>query len=358
MTWSAPTGGAGTTLRDHGFHPLRVGRVVRETPDACSFVLDVPDELAAAFAYEAGQFCNLRVAIAGAPQVRCYSMSSSPAVDTNMQVTVKRVPGGLVSNWLVDHVEAGDVVEVSPPSGFFQLTPVDGELVAYAAGSGVTPVFSLVKTSLATTGRPVRLLYANRDRDSVIFAAELDALAERHPDRLSVTYRFDDEHGLVDVAAVAAFLGASAGAEHYICGPAPFMEVVEEALLSSGADPATVHIERFTPAELPPPSPPASDDEGASIATRVTVELDGRRESTDHHPGTTILQTARELGMSPPFSCESGSCATCMARLVEGSVRMHVNNALTPEEVDEGWVLTCQSVPTTPSVHVVYGFGD
>ena len=354
----------GSALRDHGFHPLRVARVVRETADAVSLVFDVPGELATTYAYEPGQFCNLRVEVGGEACVRCYSMSSAPAVDTDLQVTVKRVPGGAVSTWLVEQVAEGDVVEVSPPTGFFQLTPGDGDLVAFAAGSGITPVFSLVKAALATTGRRVRLLYANRDRNSVIFGAELDALAARHPERLSVTHRFDDEQGFADSAAVSAFLGGGGdagdgtgeAAEHYLCGPAPFMDVVEQALLAAGTDAGTIHIERFTPAELP--APPGADEPAAPGAgvTRVTIELDGRTDSTDHHPGTTILQTARQMGMAPPFSCESGSCATCMARLVGGSVSMFVNNALTPDEVEEGWVLTCQSVPTSPTVHVVYGY--
>lgn len=346
-----PMVGAPGTLRDHGFHRLRVERIVPETADACTVVLDVPEELRALFAYEAGQFCNLRVEVEGESHVRCYSMSSAPEVDDRLAVTVKRVPDGVVSNWICDHLAVGDPLEVSPPSGFFQLTPVDDHVVALAAGSGITPVHSLVKTALATTERRVRLLYANRDRNSVIFGAELAALADRYPGRLRVVHRYDDEHGLVDAETVRAFVGESDGAQFYICGPAPFMEAVEQTLLATGADPTQLHIERFTPAELPPRAPVADE---AATATRVTIELGGRIETAEHHPGTTVLQTARQMGMAPPFSCESGSCATCMARLVEGSVSMYVNNALTPDEVDEGWILTCQSVPTAPTVHVVY----
>jgi ferredoxin len=132
------------------------------------------------------------------------------------------------------------------------------------------------------------------------------------------------------------------------------MEVVEETLLAGGADPARLHIERFTPTTSPVGNPFA-DSAGA---VSVTIELDGQSATTEHHPGTTILQTARQMGMSPPFSCESGSCATCMAKLVEGEVSMYVNNALTEDEVAAGWVLTCQSVPTSPSVRVLYGFDE
>lgn len=340
----------GTTVRDHGFHRLTVNRIVPETADACTVVLDVPEDLRQVFRYEAGQFCNLRVELHGELHVRCYSMSSAPAVDDELRVTVKRMSGGLVSNWVNDELAAGDAIEVSPPSGFFQLTASGSDLVAFAAGSGITPVHSLIKTALATSGRRLRLLYANRDSDDVIFAAELSALEALHGNRLQVLHRYDREEGLLDPEAVRAFAGSPGASDYYICGPAPFMEVVERTLLEMGADPAQLHIERFTPAELPvAPLPPR-----LPTPTRVTIELGGRRETTDHRPGTTILQTARQLGMSPPFSCESGSCATCMARLVDGTVDMYVNNALTADELDEGWILTCQSVPTTASVHVLY----
>ncbi|HUA96629.1 MAG TPA: ferredoxin--NADP reductase [Acidimicrobiales bacterium] len=350
------------TVRDHGFHALRVGRVVRETEEAASFVLEVPDELSDRFAYRAGQFCNFRIEVGGESHMRCYSMSSSPAVDTELQVTVKRVPGGVVSNWFVDHLAPGDLVEVSPPTGFFQLTPVNGDVVAFAAGSGITPVISLLKTVLATTTRRARLLYANRDRQSVIFAAELEAMAADHPDRFQVVHHLDVERGFVGDETVTALAHPSKGssdaeadrAEFYVCGPEPFMDRVERALVASGVEAARVHIERFTGTGGPTADPPAAPEQGAE----VTVELGGRTGTTEHRPGTTILQTARQLGLNPPSSCEAGNCATCMAKVVEGAVSMQVNNALTKEEVDEGWVLTCQGVPASETVRVVYDFEE
>lgn len=347
----SPAPGAGT-LRDHTYHPLRVARVVRETADAASFVLEVPAELASTFAYAAGQFCTFRAVVGGEALVRCYSMSSCPAVDDELQVTVKRVPGGAVSGWMIDSLAAGAEIDVAPPAGFFQLTPDDGELVAFAAGSGITPIYSLVKEALATTARPIRVLYANRDRESVIFGRELDALVAAYADRLRVEHRFDVDQGFLDAPGAAAFARGAAAPTAYVCGPTPFMDVVERALLADGVAGERIHIERFTPAE---PAPAAAAP-AATGATRVTIELDGRTDAVDHHPGTTILQTAREMGMSPQTSCESGSCATCMARLVEGTAKMRVNNALTPEEVEAGWILTCQAVPDPPSVHVVYGY--
>ncbi len=353
------------TGRDHGFHAVPLARVVPETAEASSFVLAVPDDLRDAFAYRAGQFCSFRAVIDGTPHLRCYSMSSSPEVDPELQVTVKRVPGGLVSNWMLDSLSDGDEVEVTFPAGVFCLpdgvTPA-GDLVAAAAGSGITPVISLVKTALATSDRRVRLLYANRDVGSTIFRGELDELAERHAGRLEVVHHLDVDSGFVDAATARRALGPIGADDHvFVCGPTPFMDVVEGALLADGVAAGQIHIERFTPAgadPTPDDGPTGRPDvevEGGSTAT-VTIDLDGRVETVEHRPGTTVLQVARQMGMSPPFSCESGSCATCMARLVEGTVEMHVNDALDDDEVEEGWILTCQSVPTSPTVSVVYGY--
>ena len=343
-------------VRDHGFHPLRVARVVPETAESASFVLDVPDELRDAYAYDAGQFLTFRMPVDGQQHLRSYSMSSSPGVDDELQVTVKRVPGGLVSNAMIDTLGPGDVVEATRPAGVFCLGPGDGDVLAFAAGSGITPVYSVLKAALATRGRRVRLLYANRDRDSVIFGDALAALTAQHPDRLAVVHRLDVEHGFVDGASVAAFADGAVG-DVFVCGPTPFMDIVEGTLLARGVDPARIRIERFDPA--PPPAAPVEPAaEPSAGPTQVTIELDGQTGTIDHHPGTTILQTARELGMAAPFSCEAGNCATCMARVLEGSVTMYTNNALTDDEVADGWVLTCQSVPTTPTVHVVYGYGE
>ncbi len=358
MALSEPATDASGSATDHSYHPLRVGGVRRETAEASSFILEVPEDLRAAFAYEAGQFCTFRVWVDGQPLVRCYSMCSSPAVDAELQVTVKRIPGGTVSNWMNDHLASGDILEVARPAGFFALGPGTGDLVAFAAGSGITPVFSLLKTALATTSRPVRLVYANRDHQSIIFRAEMEALVAEHGGRFTLSHHLDAEHGFIGpetVRELAGGAGGAGGADFYVCGPGPFMEIVEHTLLDNGVDASRIHIERFTPAEwLPEPEEP----DGSAVPEEVTIELDGRTETAEYRPGTTILQTARQMGMSPPFSCEAGSCATCMARLVEGTASMHVNNALTADELAEGWVLTCQALPTSPLVHVAYGYGD
>ncbi len=349
-TSAAPT-------RDHGFHTARIARVIHETDDAATFVIDVRPELADAFRYDAGQFCTFRVWTDGRPLLRCYSMSSAPAVDDELRVTVKRVPGGTVSNWMNDELAPGDEIEVTRPAGVFCLDGTNVDIVAIAAGSGITPVISLVKEALATSPRRIHLLYANRDRDSVIFGAELDDLVARHPDRLSVRHHLDVDAGFIDHDGLTGFLDAvdPATATAYVCGPPDFMDLAEAALVGAGFDPPRIRIERFTPTTDEPAATTTAEATDA-VATTVTIELDGRTESTEHRAGTTILQVARQVGLNPPYSCESGSCATCMARLLDGTVQMHANNALTDDEVDEGWILTCQSVPTSASVRVVYGF--
>ena len=326
---------------------------MRETTDARSFVFDVPAELSSTFAYCPGQFVTVRVVIDGVPYLRSYSMSSAQAVGDHMQVTVKRVPGGLVSNWLNDHVGEGSVIEVRRPAGAFVLGETDREIVAFAAGSGITPIFSILKSALATTGRRVRLLYANRDRKSVIFGEGLAALASCYPDRLRVTHHRDDERGQLTDCDVAAFVRDADDAEFYLCGPPAFIDAVEHALIGHGVSPDLVHCERFA-TDAVRDEPTYAGSAVAPAGIELTLELGSRSAVVAPRPGATILQSARAAGLQPPSSCETGTCATCLGRVVEGRADMRNNEVLTPDEVTAGWVLTCQAVPVSPRVHVIY----
>jgi ferredoxin-NADP reductase len=335
---------------DHEYHPLQVVDVVDETPDTRSFVLDVPPDLETTFAYAAGQFCTFRAAIDGEQVVRSYSMSSSPDTDDRFVTTVKRVAGGRMSNWMNDALAPGDTIDVMRPTGLFVLRETDVPIVAFAGGSGITPVISIVKSALATTARPIRLVYANRDAESVIFRRQLDELRAASVDRLDVHHHLDSERGFLDVAACAALAGDRAGADFYVCGPSAYMDVVHAALGEVGVDDGHVFVERFaTSGELAVDGPPA-----ATATESVVIKLNGKQTTVGYHAGDTILETARRGGLNPPFSCEQGNCATCMAHLDEGAVQMRANNALTPEEVDDGWILTCQSLPTSPEAVVDY----
>jgi 3-ketosteroid 9alpha-monooxygenase subunit B len=326
--------------RDHRFHQVRVTRVVQETADTRTYVLDAP------FPYRAGQFVTLRVC----GTLRSYSMSSSPDTDDELMVTVKRVPGGLVSNWMHEHLAPGDVIESTLPAGVFCLRDRPAPLVAFAAGSGVTPILSLVKSALAGTDRRVRLLTANRDADSIIFASALAGLWQRYPERFSVKHRLDVQHGFVTDALVRDFAsGDFTSGDFYICGPAAFMDLTETALLSHGADRGQIFIERFDAS-----GGPAADGSAALSPGTIRIVLAGKPHLVAQRPGETLLQSARRAGLSPPFSCEAGNCATCIAQVTDGEVKMRANNALDDDEIADGWILTCQSEPVTPHITVVY----
>ncbi len=331
-----------------GFAPLRVKRVVRETSDAVSLVLDVPERCSARYRYQAGQFLTLRVTVDGQDLRRCYSMSSAPLED-DLQITVKRDPGGLVSNWLNDTVSEGIEIHAAPPEGRFCLRDTTDEIVAFAGGSGITPIMSLVRTALVSSSRRIRLLYANRSRDSVIFAEALSRLADEHADRLVVVHHIDDDSGVVTPPVVESFVAGTGAADFYICGPGPFMDTVEATVLESGIPRERVHLERFS---VEPAPADVTDSSGQT--EEVVIELDHTTTTAGYRAGNTLLQTARIAGLRAPSSCETGSCGTCMARIVSGSARMLNNDALDDDEVADGWVLTCQSLPTSRSVHVIY----
>lgn len=339
LSWRAVTV-ASEMARLHGYRRLRVREVIDETADTRSFVFDVPRELDDVYSHQPGQFCTIRIAVDGTEVSRCYSMSSAPALGEPLTVTVKRVPGGLVSNWLHEHVRAGDELEVAPPSGVFCTSGPPGPLVAFCGGSGVTPVISIVRHTLATTDRPVRMLYANRSAEAVIFGSRLAAMVAEHSGRFEVVHHLDDQHGLVGPSDVDPFVVDDA--EFFICGPGPFMDLIEGRLGALGVDPARIAIERFT-------APPAAADiEPDGVDTsQLTMVFGGRRTTVEHRTGETVLDSARRAGLRTPYSCELGNCATCMARLVSGSARLRANTALTPEEVADGWILTCQAIPTT-----------
>ena len=332
--------------------PLRVKRVVRETRDAISIVLDVPESSVRHFGYQAGQFLTLLVCVNGQEHRRCYSMSSAPAAGEDLRITVKRDRDGVVSNWLNDTAAPGNEIHALPPEGRFVLRATDRELVAFAGGSGITPVFSLLRSALESTTRGTRLFYANRGRDSVIFDEPLTSLRRRTAGRFVLQHHLDDEGGFVTSAQIEAFIADDENAdaaEYYICGPGPFMDIVQTALRTAGVPADRVHLEHFEVAELPV-GPAAAE----AVTEEVTIELENRKITVPYSQGDTLLQTARMAGLRAPSSCEIGSCGTCMARLTEGSARMINNDALEDDEVDDGWVLTCQALPTSRTVRVVY----
>jgi ferredoxin-NADP reductase len=328
----------------HVFQRATVTRIAKETADTRTYVL-APHEQP--FSYRAGQFCTFRVSVGGEELYRSYSMSSAPETDTELMTTVKRVAGGKVSNWIVDNVVEGDELTMTRAAGTFVLSPTSVPLLAFAGGSGVTPILSLAKSALATTDRAVRILCADRDRASVIFEAAIDELVKRYPGRLSVDRHIDAQRGLLDSDTVTKFVGGDTDADCYVCGPEGFMAVVRSAL-PEGARVLVEDFDASPPVQVPEPAV------AAEAGGTVTIRLERKKASVPRVAGETLLESARRAGLSPPFSCEAGNCGTCMAKLLEGSATMRTNDVLEDDEIADGYILTCQAVPDTASVTVLY----
>jgi 3-ketosteroid 9alpha-monooxygenase subunit B len=332
----------------HVFHRATVARIIKETADASTFVL-TPDEQP--FSYRAGQYCTFRVTVDGEELYRSYSMSSAPETDAELATTVKRVPTGKVSNWMLDNLAEGDEVVLTRPAGTFCLDSTAAPLLGFAGGSGVTPILSLTKSALATTNRHIRLLCADRDRASVIFESAMSELVERYPDRLEMLRHIDAERGLLDAATVRMFVGPDVDADCYVCGPEGFMAVVKSAL----SGPGRVFVENFDIEPKVRDGPPtAAEPAPGGAGATVTIHLDRKKVSVPRVAGETLLESARRAGLSPPFSCEAGNCGTCIGKLTEGRATMRNNEVLEEDEIADGYILTCQGVPDSESITVVY----
>lgn len=339
-------------------HELVVERVVEETHDARSISLEVPAPLRERFRYKAGQFLSFKVPFEGQVLVRSYSLSSSPDVERDYKITVKRVEGGRISNLFNDGLRAGDRLMVVPPAGRFVLREETRPLLLLAGGSGITPVISLIKSALHRSRREIRLVYANRDQRSIIFESELASLVAAHPDRLRVEHSLDDRHGFLGPDRIHAFAAALPDADFYLCGPEAFMEIVEETLRGLSIQRERIHIERFvSPPEAgqPPAASAASAERATSTAPeKLTVVLDGETRELPYRAGERLLSAVRRGGLSPPFSCEEGYCSCCMAKLLDGKVEMAANDCLTEDLLEEGWILTCQAECVSGHVKIEY----
>ena len=317
-------------------HRLRVDAVIEETADARSFVLS-----GAAFSPRPGQFLTVRAG----EVARCYSLSSAPGEP--LKITVKRTPDGYGSAWMCSSVSAGMELDVLAPAGVFTPSSLDGSLLAFAAGSGITPVMSIIRAVLTQGSGRVFLVYANRDENSVIFARELDELSRSYPDRLTVVHWLESVQGLPHVGALRAFVRTCD--EAFVCGPGPFMEAARKAL----HDVPVVHIEKFVSLSSDPFSEvvPVADDRPDAV---VEVSLDGSQHRFPWPARQKLLDLLLEKGLDAPYSCREGACSACACRLVEGEVKMLNNDVLDSEDIAEGIVLACQSVPVTDTVKITY----
>jgi 3-ketosteroid 9alpha-monooxygenase subunit B len=334
------------------FYRVPVAEVIRETGDACSLVLAVPPSLAATFGYRPGQFVTVRVPSDRTGSVaRCYSLSSCPQTRERPAITVKRTAGGYASNWILDHVTAGTVLDVLPPAGTFCPQSLDTDFLLFAAGSGITPVMSILKSALAAGRGRVVLVYANRDEHSVIFGPELRRLAADADGRLLVVHWLDSLLGMPAAPAILALARPYASYDAFICGPDPYLATVRDALGRLGVPGQRVHVERFVSlAENPFEETPAA----GGMAATLSVTLDGATTLLPWAAGTRMLDVLIDAGLDAPYSCRQGICGACACQLTGGEVEMIHNEVLEAADIADGYILACQAVSLTPEVSIDY----
>ncbi|RKE39854.1 3-ketosteroid 9alpha-monooxygenase subunit B [Paraburkholderia sp. BL23I1N1] len=379
-------------MADSRFHRLKVADVITESADARSFVFDLPQTLHDAFSYRPGQFLTLKVPCADAVVQRCYSLSSAPGIDRAPKITVKRVRDGRVSNWMCDSIQPGDELDVMAPAGVFTPRSLDGDLLLFAGGSGITPVLSILKSALVNGRGMLTLIYANRDAQSVIFSEELRQLGQRHAGRLRVIHWLDSVQGIPQQRHLEELARPWSTQECFICGPALFMENALAAMLALGLPRAKVHVERF--ASLPdlpaapgvsglpgtrgatdttgatgapeartasaapelPDVPSAADSTDTSSVTNAAIEtvLDGNTFTFICESGETLLDAMLRADVPAPNSCRSGLCGACMCRVEAGSVNLNANHVLDAADLTDGWTLACSATPASATLRVVF----
>lgn len=350
------------------FHTLRIADVRRETADTVSVAVDVPEDLRARFAYQPGQYVTLRTVLDGEELRRSYSICSG-LDDGEMRVAIKLVPDGRFSAWAHEALQPGHVIEVMPPQGRFTVAldhHASRTYLGVAAGSGITPVLSILRSVLTREpGSRFVLLYGSRATGGIIFREALEELKDRFMGRLTVVHVLSREqqdlpvlsgrldgprvrtllHGLLDVPRI----------DHaFLCGPEAMIAEVSATLADAGLAPERIHSELFTTGASLPARPRPVPMPGAAPFAVATVVSDGIRTGVPMEDGEAVLDAALRAGLDLPYSCRGGMCSTCRARVSEGTVRMDVNYGLEPWETEAGYVLTCQAHPTTPRVLVDY----
>ncbi len=347
------------------FHPLRIREVRADTDDAMVLTFEVPAELSPIFCFQPGQYLTLRHPAHAGDLRRSYSICA--AEGEALRVGVRRVDGGAFSNWLHAAVAPGQLMEVMEPQGRFGSALSarrTSHVLGIAGGSGITPILSIIKTVLARhDGSRVTLLYGNRHASSTMFKEELEDLKNRYLTRLVLHTVFSREQvdsplntGRLDAQKVTSFLRLIGSVdEAFICGPHAMNDEAEAALLAAGIAPEHVHVERFgVPPEVAAMVSHAAQ-EGDAATARISIVRDGiTREIGFVEADHNILAAASRAGLDVPFSCKSGVCATCRAKLIEGQVRMERNFALEKSEVAAGFILTCQAHPLTERVIVSF----
>lgn len=349
------------------FHQLKVKAIKKETPDCVSIAFAVPATLKKEFEFAQGQNITIKKTIDGEEIRRSYSICSAPS-EKELKVAVKKVEGGKFSSFANDHLKEGDELEVLPPTGKFNTQLISGnskQYLAFAAGSGITPVISIIKTTLETEPKSsFTLVFGNRGRNSIIFFEELEGLKNKYIERFNFINVLSREKtdapintGRIDGAKLTALeklINYKSIDEYFICGPEEMIFCVKNFLEERSIDKKKIHFELFTtPGQKKATGQKLQATSNAGPKSKITVKLDGRSFDFDlGFDSDCILDAALKQGADLPFACKGGVCCTCKARLIEGEVEMEVNWGLEQEEIEQGYILTCQSHPTTEKVVV------
>ncbi len=348
------------------FYPLVIKDVVRQTDEAVSISFEIPAEIKGEFDYVQGQYLTLRAIIDGQDVRRSYSICSSP-LEPDLCVAIKKIEGGLFSTYANEKLAKGQQIEVMPPMGRFFVPSDAREYAFFAAGSGITPIISIIKTLLATQkDARITLFYGNRGFHSVIFREELEGLKNKYLDRFSLHHFFSRESpaaplykGRLDGEKCAlicdTLLDVSSVDEFYICGPEQMIHEISQCLQQRGVPQQRIHFELFTSplGKLGQTKPKTSATTQTELDAEIRLILDGHAyDFVLNSAGTSILDAAQQAGADVPYACKGGVCCTCKAKLIEGEVEMEVNYGLEPDEIAAGFILTCQAHPKTKKVVV------
>lgn len=352
------------------FHPLKVIDIRKETADTVSVAFEVPENLEVDYVFLAGQYVTLRTTIDGEDVRRAYSICSAPH-EKELRVAIKQVENGVFSTYANNTLQVGDVIDVMTPTGQFYTDYHGGNqkrYVLFAAGSGITPVMSILKHVLQTEkGSTVTMVYGNKDVDSIIFGKELDAIKNEYPSRFNFQLVFSREnrgndlfYGRIDADKLAVWgktmFDVHAADEFFMCGPEGMTNDIRNYLKENHVVDSKVHFELFTTSGAAKKSTTeqAGVSESKGVAAKVKLIIDDEHYDFELTKGTDILQAGVEAGVDLPYSCKGGVCCTCKAKLIEGEATMEMNYALLDEEVKDGYILTCQAHPTTDSVVVSF----
>ncbi len=327
-------------------HALRVAAIIPQGSDAV-LVRFAPEVLQQPhFRFQPGQYLTIEGGPEDNRQWRCYSITSDPSED-EISVLVRRVAGGLVSNWVCDQVRAGELLQVFPPAGSFTLRHPGQPLLLFAGGSGVAPIFSLARQALDSGTQHVVMFYANRNRHTAMLMDEIAALQARFPGQLQLKFWYDETDGLPSEADIARLVPTMNSCDAYLCGPEPFMRLVRQSLGNAGIDPGRVFCEEFIAADVE-----ASHDPDAVVVSRMQVTLRGQVHQVSVREKETLLAAMMNASLPVPHACKVGECASCMCKLESGSIERLSNSVLDEEDEASGWLLACRTYAASDSVSV------